>query len=145
MSVGRICTKEVAVALASETVRSTATFMSQQQVGSLVVLSDDKKPIGILSDRDLVTRVLAEGKDPDRTRVDEVMTTDPKTIREDAPIEEVISIMRGGGFRRVPVVDSDDQLFGLVTLDDVLGLLAGELSLIGDIISQQTPHIVDES
>lgn len=143
MSVGRICSREVDVAKASETVRSAAANMAQQQVGSLVVIDDDRKPVGIITDRDLVTRFLAEGRDPDLTKVEEVMTPNPETIPEDAHIETSLMIMRSGGFRRLPVVDGEEKLAGLLTLDDVLGLLSEEFSIIGQILSQQSPRTLD--
>lgn len=139
MSVGRICTREVDVAKAGDTVHQLATRMLQRWVGSLVVVNDEREPIGLVTDRDLVTRVIASELDPKKTPVEEVMTKGPRTVQEDEPIESVVSLMRSGGFRRIPVVSSENKLVGLVTLDDVLGLLADEFSVIGDLLARQAP------
>jgi CBS domain-containing protein len=143
MSVGRICSREVDIARAGETVRRAASIMAQQQVGSLVVIDDDRKPVGLITDGDLVTRVLAAGKDPDLTKVEQAMTPDPVTISEDAPIESSIDLMRSGAFRHVPVVDGDGKLAGLVTLDDVLSLLCEEHAMIGQLLAQRASRTLE--
>ena len=144
MSVGRICSRQVDVARAGETARSAATFMAQQHVGSLVIMNDEEEPVGLITDRDLVTRILAVGKDPDMTKVEEVMTPDPQTVKEDDSIEKAIAAMRDGGFRRIPVTDEEDKLVGLVTLDDVLSLMSEEFTIIGQLLAQQRPLTLDE-
>jgi CBS-domain-containing membrane protein len=74
------------------------------------------------------------------------MTADPKTVSEDASIESALSLMRGGRFRRVPVVDGDGKLVGLLSLDDVLILLAEEFTQIGQLLERETPRgVADES
>lgn len=146
MSVGRICVREVDLVDADESARQAAQRMHQRAVGSLVIVSSDNQPVGILTDRDLVERVLAQGKDPNATRVGQVMTADPKTVSEDASIESALSLMRGGRFRRVPVVDGDGKLVGLLSLDDVLILLAEEFTQIGQLLERETPRgVADES
>jgi Mg/Co/Ni transporter MgtE len=68
------------------------------------------------------------------------MTAHPRTVSEHTPIESALSLMRSGAFRRLPVVNEDGKLVGIVTLDDVLGLLAEELALIGGLLERQAPH-----
>ncbi len=138
MSVGRICVREVNVASPEETVREIARRMAEQGVGTLVVLDDAKRPCGLLTDRDLVLRVLATGEDPATTRVADVMTRDPKTIAEGSPIESALGLMRAGSFRRLPVIDRGGRLVGIVSLDDVLALLAEEFAQIGGVLQQQS-------
>ena len=144
MSVGRICVREVDLADAGESVWKAAERMHQRAVGSLLVLNDASEPVGILTDRDLVERVLAQGKDPTATPVVEIMTANPKTIDEDGSIESALALMRSGRFRRLPVVDRQAKLVGLVTLDDVLMLLAEEFKQIGGLIERETPSGVAE-
>ncbi len=142
MSVGRICVREVDLADAEETVAQAAKRMHQRAVGTLVILDQAKQPIGILTDRDLVERVLAAGLNPLRTAVGEVMTRNPKTILEDESIESSLTRMRSGCFRRLPVVDHGGRLVGLLSLDDVLMLLAEEFDDVGRLLKRETPPAV---
>ncbi len=140
MSVGRICVREVDLADADESVQVAAQRMHARKVGTLVVLDSEKRPTGILTDRDLTVRVLAEGRDPFHTRVGDVMTRSPKTVREETPIEEALALMRAGQFRRLPVVDAEGALVGLVSLDDILDLLAEEFREIGRLVQEEGPE-----
>ncbi|HWA98737.1 MAG TPA: CBS domain-containing protein [Pirellulales bacterium] len=134
MSVGRICNRLVVLAGPKETIVVAARRMLEQRVGTLLVLNDSKQPIGILTDRDLVTRVMAVGKDPNTVHVDEVMTSDLRTVSEDTPIETAIAEMDAGGFRRMPVIGAREALVGMISLDDILGLLVEEFASIGGIL-----------
>jgi CBS domain-containing protein len=144
MSVGRLCIRDVDLAEVSESAWQAAERMHQHGVGTLVVADADRKPIGILTDRDLVERVLARNIDPHETTVGEVMTERPTTIPEGAPIESALRMMRSGRFRRLPVVDGKGQLVGLLSLDDVLMLIAEEFADIGQLLSCETPRAVAE-
>ncbi|MBX3468192.1 MAG: CBS domain-containing protein [Planctomycetes bacterium] len=139
MTTGRICTREVYLADPDETVEAIAHRMHERGVGSLLVLDDARRPVGIVTDRDLVLRVLAADRDPLTTRVADVMTRDPRTVGEETPIEQTLSLMRAYGVRRVPVVDPGGTLVGVVTLDDVLTLLTEELTIVGEVLSKQNP------
>ena len=102
MSVGRICTRTVDLADTEETIQAAAQRMEERKVGTLVILNPAKEPIGILTDRDLVLRVLSHDGTLRETRVGAVMTRNPRTVSEAAPIEQALSLMRSGGFRRLP-------------------------------------------
>jgi len=123
-----------------ESVRCIAERMHQRSVGALVVLNTAKTVVGIVTDRDLVVRALAAGKDADTTTVTEVMTPAPVAAREETPIESALSWMREGEYRRLPVVDDRGSLIGMVTLDDILRLLAEEFSDIGCLLDRETPR-----
>jgi len=140
MSIGRICLRDVHLADVDERVVGVAARMAKRNVGTLVVLDAEKRPQGIVTDRDLVVRVLAAGRDPQATRVGEVMSPAPHVIAESAPIEEALARMRAGGFRRLPVVDAAERLVGIVSLDDVLGLLAEEMVQVGGLLARETPQ-----
>ena len=142
MSVGRICVREVDLADGDEPIWQAAERMHQRGVGTLVVLDEWKKPVGILTDRDLVERIVAKQLDSSQTLVRDVMTRPPRMVSEDASIESALSLMRSGRFRRLPVVDRDDKLVGLVSLDDVLMLLAEEFLQIGELLQRETPREV---
>jgi CBS domain-containing protein len=139
MSVKRICNPEVDVITADETAQTAAGRMHARKVGTLVVVNARQEPIGIVTDRDLAVRVVAEGKNPSATSVEKVMTPDPETVRENTPVEDALRIMRNGCFRRVPVVDYDDRLVGLLSLDDILHLLAHDFAQIGDLVERESP------
>jgi CBS domain-containing protein len=144
MSIGRICVREVDTARPDESVAVIAERMHQRSVGALVVTNDTDHVVGIVTDRDLVSRVLAKGLSPTETPVRDVMTVSPKTISEWTQIESALLIMRSGRFRRIPVVDHDSKLVGLITLDDILMLLAEEFSQIGRLLKRETPRAVIE-
>jgi CBS domain-containing protein len=144
MSVGRICVREVDTAEPDESVAVVAQRMHQRAVGTLVVVNNASQVVGIVTDRDLVSRVLAKGLSPVETVLREVMTMAPKTVSEETPIESALLIMRSGKFRRIPVVDHRNKLLGLVTLDDVLMLLAEEFTQIGRLLQRETPRAVAE-
>ena len=139
MSVGRICCREVDIAAAEESVVDAARRLGTQRVGTLVVLNVAKEPVGLVTDRDLVLQVLAAGRDPQATKIGEIMTKQPKVISEDSPVEAALALMRSSGVRRLPVVDRDRRLVGIVSLDDVLALLAEEFAHIGGILERQQP------
>lgn len=144
MSVGRICVREVDTADPEESVAVAAERMHQRAVGTLIVVNDANQVIGILTDRDLVARVLAKGMSATETTVKEAMTVGPKTVSEETPIEAALLIMRTGRFRRLPVVDRQHRLLGLVSLDDILMLLSEEFSQIGRLLRRETPRGVIE-
>ena len=144
MSIGRICVREVDTASPDESVAVAAERMHQRAVGTLVVVNNTDHIVGMVTDRDLVSRVLAKGRSPTETSVREVMTLAPKTVSESTPIESALLTMRTGKFRRIPVVDHDNKLVGLITLDDILMLLAEEFSQVGRLLKRETPRSVME-
>lgn len=144
MSVGRICVREVDLADADESVQVAAARMHSRKVGTLVVLNDSKQPIGIVTDRDLTVRVLAEGRDYYATTVSEVMTEVPATVTEEMPIEQAVTVMRSGPYRRLPVVDDHGMLVGLLSVDDVMDLLSEEINSINKLIQRESPSSLSE-
>jgi CBS domain-containing protein len=119
--------KKVASVSPRATVLDASRLMSREEVGAVVVVSDDGRPIGMLTDRDIVVRAVAEGRDPSRTVVDEVMTRGTAFLSHDASIEDATEIMRDCGMRRLPLVDDQGCVDGIVSLDDILLLLGMEL------------------
>lgn len=117
----------MAVALPTETVQAAAEKMVQQHVGALIIVDGAGKPVGILTDRDIVCRVLAGRRDPRATSIQEVMSPDPAVIRVSGSLDEAVVTMRQKGVRRLPVVNTSGQAIGMVSLDDLIVLLAGEL------------------
>jgi CBS domain-containing protein len=145
MTAGRVCVRTVDLAHADESVWQAAERMHQRGVGALVVLNDSREPVGILTDRDLVERVIAKRLDPDETPVDRVMTAHPMTIYEGAEVEKALTLMRDGHFRRLPVVDHEGKLTGLICLDDLLMTWARQFALVGEALATETPRaLADE-
>lgn len=139
MSIATICNRSVETARATETAADVARRMAARRVGSVVVVDERSRPMGILSDRDITTRVVAAGRDPGRTPVSEVMSPMPTTVLDSTSIENALGHMRVGHLRRLPVVNGMDELVGIVTLDDILRLLAEELSTIEGLIDVEGP------
>jgi CBS domain-containing protein len=118
----------------SATVFEAAVLMKQQSKGALLVV-DGTRLIGIFTERDIVFRVVAAGRDPKATRLAEVMTPQPQTINPNEPFLRALRIMHEGGFRHLPVVENNWPL-GVVSardaLDDDLYELRAELAQRGD-------------
>src|SRR5215468_103314 len=110
---------------ATRTVLEAARFMMEHNIGALPVVRDGELA-GILSERDIMNRVVAVGRTPGTTVVSEVMTANPRAVAADESIEECLFIMREFGFRHLPIVDGK-ELKGLVSLRDVLMHQAGEI------------------
>ncbi len=145
MSVGRICIREVHLTELEETVQAAAQRMKSRGVGTLFVQNENAQPIGILTDRDVAIRVVSEALDPVKTTVADVMTKAPGSISEDAPIETALSRMRAGPYRRLPVVDKEGKLVGVVSLDDILDLLCEEFAEIGQLLRTESARPVAET
>jgi CBS domain-containing protein len=101
------------------TVAAAARLMKEHRIGALLVLQEGRLA-GIFTERDALFRVIAEGRDPKKTRIAEVMTANPRTIAPDRPFGHALHLMYEGGFRHVPVVDNGRPL-GVVSSRDALG------------------------
>jgi CBS domain-containing protein len=145
MSVGRICLRDVDLAEPGESASEAARRMRERGVGTLLVLDQAKRPVGLVTDRDLAMRVVAAGRDPRRVTVRQVMTPHPRTAGENTPIESALSLMHSGGFRRLPIVDDDGRLVGILSLDDVLALLAEEFASIRALLERVAPVVARTS
>jgi CBS domain-containing protein len=102
----------------SAKVQEAATKMAELDVGAIVVGTAETIE-GVLTDRDIIVRVVVEGRHPAEVDVREVMTTDVVTCREDDDVESAFAAMREGQFRRMPVLDEDGKPVGVVTLSDL--------------------------
>ena len=110
---------------AGRTVLEAARYMMEHNVGAVPVLRNGELA-GILSERDIMNRVVAVGRTPGTTAVSEVMTANPRAVAADESIEECLFIMREFGFRHLPIVDGR-ELKGLVSLRDILMRQAAEI------------------
>jgi CBS domain-containing protein len=144
MCIGRTCVRNVAVATAEESVWAAAERMHRRGSRELVVVNADREPIGILTDRDLLERVLTKRLNADTTLVRQVMTMDPQTIYQGAPLDAALSLMCGGGIRRLPVVDQDGKLCGLICLDDILLRWARDFRNVSELLKTEAPRAAAE-
>lgn len=129
MALRDLMIKDVTSLPPTASVLDAAKFMADMNVGSVIVMKDNS-PSGFLTDRDIVTKVLVQGKDPKTTKISEIMVTTVVTISEDKGIFDVTKLMSERGIRRVPVVASSGKLVGVIALDDVLVLLGKEMQNI---------------
>jgi CBS domain-containing protein len=114
--------------------------MRNQHVGDVVVVElrdGHARPVGMVTDRDVVVEVVAAGARPDTLRVGEIMAPDVATVRESEGVFETVRYMRDKGVRRMPVVDQAGGLIGIVTLDDLLALLAEEMIELSKLVSHE--------
>jgi CBS domain-containing protein len=102
----------------SDSVLEAARIMRDQDTG-VVPIVDGNKIIGMITDRDIVVRAIADGKDINNVRVNEIMTKSVRTVKEDTPVNEVLSLMSSAEIRRVPVVNDRNELVGIVSIGDV--------------------------
>ncbi len=139
MAVRDFCRRSPCTATPDESIREAAKRMDARGVGSLVVVDAEGKPVGMLTDRDIVMRVLRRRLDPDETTVGSVMQGEVSHVREAAPLEVAVRRMRSDAVRRIPVVDDSGKLAGILTSDDVLQLAASELAGVSEAIRSQFP------
>lgn len=140
MRIGEICTREVVHCERSESVALIAQLMRDYHVGDVIVVErkESKRiPVGIVTDRDLVVEVLAQGIDPNGIAAKDLMYSELATAEEGDDVYEAIMRMRTRGIRRLPVVDADGSLVGVLTADDVTEFLAEELTEIARIVPRQ--------
>lgn len=127
MSLARFCRKTVAVIQPTQSVAEAAEKMRDQHVGALVVVQEDLRPVGMLTDRDIVTRVVAERKDATQLSASDVMSRQPAVAQVDDSLDQTLFAFKKQGVRRLPIVDGQGRVVGLVSIDDVLVLLSAEL------------------
>ena len=123
--------KGAVVAQLDETVVVAARRMRDFRVGCVVVVRD-ARPVGILTDRDLAVRVIAEGRDPETTLVSDVVTYEAATLPREAGIDTAVRVMSERGVRRLPIVTETGNVTGIVTADDLIVLLAKALGDLGE-------------
>jgi CBS domain-containing protein len=116
--VAEVMTRDVRVVNPEETVQQAARMMAEADAGAVPVGENDRL-VGMITDRDLAVRVLGEGKDPARTKVREVMTPGTAYVFEDEELGSVAATMRGRQVRRMPVLNRDKRLVGIVSLGDL--------------------------
>ena len=147
MPVGEYCNREVIVTDKETGIREAARLMREHHVGDLIVVErrENKNiPVGIVTDRDLVVEVLAAEVSPEAVSVGDVMSFELTTVREEESLWDALECMRRAGVRRMPVVNADGNLEGIVTADDVLELLAEGLTGFVKIVKRELQREVEQ-
>jgi CBS domain-containing protein len=127
MSLARFCRKTGAIIQPTQRVAEAAQRMRDEHLGAIVVVQDDLRPVGMVTDRDLVTRLVAERKEAAVVPVSDVMSPGPAVARVEDSLDQTLFAFKKHGVRRLPIVDGQGRVAGLVSLDDVLVLLSAEL------------------
>ena len=109
-----------------------ARIMKEEDTGVVPVV-DGKKLLGIITDRDIVVRLVAEGKNLSDCKVSEAMTKDVRAVNEEGTVDEVLNVMHSANVRRVPVVNRSNQIVGIVSMAD-LAIETGEKTKVGDVV-----------
>ena len=140
MPIGDLCTHQVATIERSANVHQAARLMREQHVGDVLVC--DRKdgrqiPVGILTDRDIVVGLIALDIPTHDVKVEDVMTPTLVTVRSDQGVFETIQLMEKYGVRRLPVIDPNGSLCGIVSSGDLLGLLSEEIVSISKLSERQ--------
>jgi len=120
VKVEEICTRDVAIAPPEQSVEEGSRRMRDGALGTLVVVDALQRPLGIVTDRDVATRCVAEGRDPKRTPLDRLMSGPVAWVRAGTDVDDALAEMARLRVRRLPVVDDRDRLVGILSLDDVL-------------------------
>lgn len=143
-NIGGICSRDVVFTTRDTTVSAAAKLMRKHHVGSIVVVEQmnggKRLPLGIVTDRDIVVEVVAPGLDAETITVGDIMTTELVTAPESEGLLETMEIMRYKGVRRIPVVDSAGQLIGIASIDDLLEVLAEEMTELAKIVTRERAH-----
>ena len=140
MTIGTICNREVITVQRDATVLHAAVLMRQYHVGDVVVIENRKNktvPIGIVTDRDIVVELVATELDCNVITVGDIIITKLIVVKDSAGVFEAIQLMANKGVRRLPVVDDDGGLVGIITLDDLLLLLSKELAALNKLVTRE--------
>ena len=140
MPIGEICIREVIICNRTTNVLEAAQLMRRYHVGDLVIVEESagkRVPVGMITDRDVVISVIAAQVDPTTVTAGDLIGRELVFGREDQGVFETIEHMRAHGVRRMPVVDQQGALVGIISVDDLIDLLAEELSQLAKLIAKE--------
>ena len=138
MMIKEVYTKNVVTARPDETLYHAAKAMWARNVGAIVVVDRENVPIGIITDRDISMKGVAQGKDPKTTSLKSVMSQEVVALNEERTLFEAARTMSEQGIRRIPVVNERGTLSGIISLDDILAVFGREMSALAGTISYGT-------
>lgn len=137
MSISSICNHNVVTVSPDADIGTGARLLRETHVGMLVVTETHNRldvPMGVVTDRDLVVEVLAQGVAPESLRISDIMSRDPKTVHEDNSLELTLRLMAKHGVRRLVVIKADGSLTGVISIDDIFRRLATYFSHISEAV-----------
>lgn len=142
MNVGKICHRPAVTVSPGEDLTTVARLMRERHVGYLIVVDPKSpqsapKPIGVLTDRDVVVTVLAREANAQTLTAGDIMNSQPITVDETDSLRHALQTMRRAGVRRLPVLGRAGELAGIIALDDIIDLLAGEIEEIAGVIRNE--------
>lgn len=143
MQVGEICTREVVCANTETTVAAAAKLMRQYHIGDVIVTREEngrRIPLGIVTDRDVVLSVVAPELNPSTLTVGDIMGPELVTASESEDVFDAVQRMRNKGVRRIPIVQEDGGLAGILSIDDIIEILAEEMNQLARLISREQMH-----
>jgi CBS domain-containing protein len=140
MNIGEICSREVYIFEAGEPLANAVGEMMKRHIGAIVVVETEPnrvRPVGIVTDRDVIRGQVSLKKELSGLTLRDVMTSAPLMVSEASGIPEAIERMRARGVRRAPVVNDSGDLVGIVSLDDLLPIVAEELGALARLVGNQ--------
>lgn len=137
MSVGQCCQSDPVTVHESLTVREVAKLMEVQDVGCVIAVDGEDRPVGILTDRDITVRALRRGLDADELTVRDIMEREVSTVRQRTPLTTAMRRMRADAVRRLPVVDGDGKVVGLFHWSHAIGIVSDELRHAAQVAAAQ--------
>ena len=140
MPIGEFCNREVVFATRETSIPEAAQLMRKYHVGDLVVVDeiDGKRvPVGIVTDRDIVIEIISQSLDFNEFSVGDIMSPQLISVQEKEGVFETIRLMRAKGIRRIPVVNQEGGLEGIVSADDILDLLAEEMTELAKVVPRE--------
>jgi CBS domain-containing protein len=138
VKVSEVCSHDVVFVAASESVVEAAKIMRRCHVGDVVVVKDDNgRGIGVLTDRDITVELVAAEVDPATVSVGDILTRNLVSVKENDDIYDALVEMTDHAIRRIPVEDVDGRLVGILSLDDIVQLLADELHRVSTLLERQ--------
>jgi len=132
-----ILNRDVIVISPSAPISEASYLMMREEIGSLVVVNGDNFPIGIITDRDMVISVIAQGSNPEDVVVEEIMNKDIVYVEENTDIMDILSTLSEYSIRRIPVT-KDGKLAGIVSVDDLVVVIASELAELANALSSKS-------
>ena len=143
MAITEFCVRDVVSGSRDTSVVDAAALMRREHVGNVIVVDQvggKRVPVGIVTDRDIVVEVVATGLDPKLIKLGDLVIAPLVTAKEGAGYAETVRLMSVKGIRRMPVVDADGALVGIITLDDMLRQLAGPLEALSQLARRGRRH-----
>ncbi len=132
LRVGDIMTKTVVVVPFGKTALDVAKLMKKNSIGSVIVVEDKegKHAKGIITERDIVNKIIAKGEDPYKTKVEDIMSKPLRVVRPETTIEDAAKAMRENKIKRLPVVNDDNELIGVLSEGDIMKIFPVVVDLI---------------